>query len=132
MDWYPPLKHAHVILAVASGIGFFAHGVLMLRDSPWRRTVWFRVVPHVVDTLLLASAVVLAGYSGQLPWAVDWLGVKIGVLLAYIVCGAIALKRAPTLRIRAVFFVLALALYAQIVTIALTRRPAGYLAFLAG
>lgn len=132
MDWYLPLKHLHVTLAVASGVGFFTHGVLMLLDSPWRETVWFRVVPHVVDTLLLTSAVVLAGYSGQLPWALDWLGMKIGVLLAYIVCGAIALKRGPTLRIRAVFFVLALALYAQIVTIALTRRPAGYLAFLAG
>jgi uncharacterized membrane protein SirB2 len=127
---YLAVKWTHVSLAILSGSVFFVHGLLMLRDSPLRHTVWFRILPHVIDTLLLSSAVLLAWMTGQAPWVLDWLGMKIGVLLAYIFCGAVALKRGPTRSIRAVFFVIALALYAQIVTIALTRNPAGLLGML--
>ena len=60
----------------------------------------------------------------------DCLGVKIAVLLAYILCGAVALKRGPTRRIRAIFFVVSLFLYAQIVAIAVRRDPSGLLLWL--
>ena len=127
---YLVVKWAHVSLAVVSGSVFFVHGLLMLRDSPLRHTVWFRLVPHGIDTLLLSSAVLLAWLTGQAPWVLDWLGVKIAVLLAYILCGAVALKRGPTRRIRAIFFVVSLFLYAQIVAIAVRRDPSGLLLWL--
>ena len=127
---YLVVKWAHVSLAVLSGSVFFVHGLLMLRDSPLLHTVWFRLVPHGIDTLLLSSAVLLAWLTGQAPWVLDWLGVKIAVLLAYILCGAVALKRGPTRRIRAIFFVVSLFLYAQIVAIAVRRDPSGLLLWL--
>lgn len=122
------LKWAHVSFAVLSGTLFATHGVLMLRESPLRKTVWFRVLPHGVDTLLLTSAVLLAWATGQAPWVLGWLGVKVGLVVVYILCGAIALKRGPTRRIRAVFFGVSLAIYLQIVSIAVTRNPLGLLA----
>jgi uncharacterized membrane protein SirB2 len=123
------IKWTHVTLAVLSGLGFAVNGALRLSESPWRARRWVRTTPHVIDTLLLASAVLLAWRTGQMPWRIDWLGVKMGVLAAYIACGFVAL-RGPWAGMRLVFYLIALALYAQIVAIALSRDGAGLLRLL--
>ena len=82
-----------------------------------------RVVPHVVDTLLLGSALLMAWQSSQYPFAQGWLTAKFFGLLAYILCGTMALKRARTKGRRVVFLVLALLAYAYIVGVALARNP---------
>jgi uncharacterized membrane protein SirB2 len=51
-------------------------------------------------------------------------------LLAYIGFGMVALKRGRTLRTRAVFFVLAIAAAAYVVSVALTHDPRGPLTWL--
>jgi len=61
---------------------------------------WVRVLPHVVDTALLASAIALAVALGQYPLVNGWLTAKLAGLLAYIVLGSIALKRGRTRKIR--------------------------------
>ena len=45
---------------------------------------WVKIVPHLVDTLLLASAVALAVMSHQYPLANGWLTAKVAGLLIYI------------------------------------------------
>ena len=95
----------------------------MLNDSPLLRARLTRVVPHVVDTLLLGSALLMAWQSSQYPFAQGWLTAKFFGLLAYILCGTMALKRARTKGRRVVFLVLALLAYAYIVGVALTRNP---------
>jgi uncharacterized membrane protein SirB2 len=108
---------------VLSGLGFALRGWWMLNDSPLLKARLTRVVPHVVDTLLLGSALVMAWQSGQYPFAQGWLTAKFFGLLAYILCGTMALKRARTKGWRVVFLVLALLAYAYIVGVALTRNP---------
>ena len=120
---YLALKHLHVTCVVLSGLGFALRGLWMLNDSPLLRARLTRVVPHVVDTLLLGSALVMAWQSGQYPFAQGWLTAKFFGLLAYILCGTMALKRARTKGRRVVFLVLALLAYAYIVGVALTRNP---------
>ena len=120
---YLALKHLHVACVVLSGLGFALRGWWMLNDSPLLRARLTRVVPHVVDTLLLGSALVMAWQSGQYPFAQGWLTAKFFGLLAYILCGTMALKRARTRGRRVVFLVLALLAYAYIVGVALTRNP---------
>jgi uncharacterized membrane protein SirB2 len=120
---YLALKHLHVTCVVLSGLGFALRGLWMLNDSPLLRARLTRVVPHVVDTLLLGSALLMAWQSSQYPFAQGWLTAKFFGLLAYILCGTMALKRARTKGRRVVFLVLALLAYAYIVGVALTRNP---------
>ena len=120
---YLALKHLHVTCVVLSGLGFALRGLWMLNDSPLLRARLTRVVPHVVDTLLLGSALLMAWQSSQYPFAQGWLTAKFFGLLAYILCGTMALKRARTKGRRVMFLVLALLAYAYIVGVALARNP---------
>jgi uncharacterized membrane protein SirB2 len=120
---YLALKHLHVTCVVLSGLGFALRGWWMLNDSPLLKARLAKVVPHVVDTVLLGSALVMAWQSGQYPFVQGWLTAKFFGLLAYIVCGTMALKRARTKSRRVLFLMLALLAYAYIVSVALTRNP---------
>lgn len=120
---YLALKHLHVTCVVLSGLGFCLRGFWMLSESPLRQHRLARVLPHVVDTLLLGSAVTMAWMSGQYPFVNGWLTAKLFGLLAYILLGMMALKRGRTLAIRRGYFCLALLSYAYIVGVALSRNP---------
>lgn len=120
---YLALKHLHVTCVVLSGLGFALRGWWMLNDSPLLKARLARVAPHVIDSVLLGSALFMAWQSSQYPFAQGWLTAKFFGLLAYILCGTMALKRARTRGRRVVFLALALLAYAYIVGVALTRNP---------
>jgi uncharacterized membrane protein SirB2 len=126
------VKWIHVGSAALSLAGFAARGVLMLRGSALLATRFARIAPHVVDTVLLASALWLAWQLGQYPFVHGWLTAKLLALLAYIALGSIALRRGRTPRARAVALALALACAAYIVAVALARDALGPLAWLRG
>ena len=127
---YATLKVVHVSSAVLSIAGFAARGALMLAGSPLLGARFVRIAPHVVDTVLLGSAVMLAWWSAQYPFAQAWLTAKVLALFAYIVLGTVALKRGPSKGLRGTAFVLALCTALYIVSVALSRDPAGPLALL--
>lgn len=120
---YLALKYLHVTCVVLSGLGFCLRGWWMLRESPLRQRRLTRILPHIIDTLLLGSALTMAWMSGQYPFVNGWLTAKLIGLLAYILLGMMALKRGRTLSIRVRYFGLALLAYTYIVTVALTRNP---------
>lgn len=128
---YPFAKAVHIGCAALSLAGFGVRGVLVLVGSPWGLTRFARVAPHVVDTVLLASAIGLAVFTGQYPFADGWLTAKLLALVLYIVLGSIALRRGtrpPAVRIAA--FAGALATGGYIVSVALMRDPRGMLGWL--
>lgn len=125
MSAYQILKHVHVTSAALSIAGFVLRYLLMLGRSPMLGSRAARVLPHVVDTVLLASALAMAWMIGALP---GWLIVKIVALLAYIVVGSIALKRGRTMASRAAAGLAAIAVFAFIVSVALTKSPLGFFA----
>lgn len=120
---YIALKHLHVTFVALSGLLFLVRGIWMLRASPNLEQRWARIVPHIVDTLLLASAIGLAVVSHQYPGQMPWLTAKVVGLVAYIVLGTIALKRGRTRGVRTAAFVGALACFAYIVAVAVTKNP---------
>jgi len=124
---YPLVKLLHVCAVALSLAGFAARGALMLRGSSLLALRWVRVAPHVVDTVLLASGLWLAWASAQYPFVQPWLTAKVLGLVAYIGFGTVALRRGRTRTLRAVFLVLALATAAYVVSVAITRSPAGML-----
>lgn len=128
MSTYLLLKYFHVACVVISISGFFLRGVWMLRDSPMLDRLWVRVVPHVNDTLLLAAAIGLSIVQQQYPFVHDWVTAKVLGLLGYIGFGMFALRRGPSKAVRAGFWLASLASFAYIVSVALTKNPAGILA----
>lgn len=125
---YSVLKHVHVSTAVISFFLFFLRGCWMLADSPRLRRRWVRIVPHLNDTLLLASAVTMTVLIHQYPFMDAWLTAKMLALLAYIGLGTVALKRGRTKTIRIAAWIAALAVFGYIVSVALNHDPRGLLA----
>lgn len=125
---YLALKHLHLTCVALSGFGFLIRGFWMITESAMlvRRTV--RIVPHFVDSALLASALALAVSSHQYPFEQPWLTAKLIGLLAYIVLGTFALKRGKTKPVRLACFGAALAVYAYIVSVGWSRNPFGFFA----
>jgi uncharacterized membrane protein SirB2 len=117
------IKLLHQLLAAVSIAGFVIRGLLMLADSPLLKTRPVRIAPHVVDTGLLAAALVLMFNIYQYPFVHGWLTAKVLGLLAYIVLGTLALRRGRTRRVRLAAFLAAIAVYAYIVAVAFTRSP---------
>lgn len=127
---YSALKAIHVTTAILSISGFAARGALMLAGSALLKTRFARIAPHVIDTVLLGSAVGLAWMSAQYPFMLPWLTAKVLALLSYIGLGSVALSRGKTRAVRAVAFALALCAALYIVSVAVLRTPAGAFAVL--
>jgi uncharacterized membrane protein SirB2 len=117
------VKHLHMSMAALSGSLFLLRGLWMLADSPVLQQRWARILPHVIDTALLVSALTLAVWSAQYPFVQSWLTVKVCVLVVYIVLGSIALKRGRSKPVRAAAYVGALAACGYIVGVAITKNP---------
>ena len=116
---------ACVVLSIT---GFGVRGALMLAGSPLLKARFVRIAPHVVDTVLLASAAWLAWLLGQYPFVHAWLTAKVLGLLAYILLGTIALKRGRTRGQQVAAFLGALLAAGYVVSVALTRNAWGFLA----
>lgn len=120
---YLALKALHVGCVVTSYSLFVLRGVWMLRGSALLQRRWVKIVPHVVDTTLLASAVLLAMTIRQYPFVAPWLTAKVIGLVLYIVLGTIALKRGRTLAIRVSAWIAAQLTFFYIVAVAVTHTP---------
>ena len=125
---YLLVKHLHITCAVLSGSFFLLRGVWMLLESDALQRRWVKVVPHVVDTVLLTTALTMVFWSAQYPLVQPWLTAKVLALLAYIVLGTIALKHGQTKATRTAALVAALAVFAYIVLVALSRQVMPFLA----
>lgn len=123
---YSALRALHVASVMVTFAFFVLRGVWMLRAPELLGRRWVRIAPHVVDTVLLASAVALAVMLGSGAWTQGWLPAKVLGLLVYIALGSIALKYGPTRSIRAVAFAGALVTFLYIVMVAVTKSPTGF------
>lgn len=117
------LKTLHVACAALSLAGFVLRGVWMLRGSPLLAARATRILPHVVDTFLLAAGIGLALRIHQYPLTHAWLTAKLVALLVYIVLGSLALRRGATRRGRSAAFAAAIAVFLYIAAVAVTRSP---------
>lgn len=120
---YLALKAVHVASIATSYALFVVRGVWMLRGSPLLRRRWVKIVPHVVDTVLLASAVLLAMTIRQYPFVAPWLTAKVIGLVAYIALGTVALKRGRTRTVRLAAWIAAQLTFFYIVAVAITHTP---------
>ena len=127
-EYYLVLRNVHIACAVLTISLFVLRGALMLAESPWQQNVVLRYLPHVVDTVLLTTALMLTTVIHQYPFAAGWLTAKVVLLVLYIVLGSVALKRGRTRRVRVAALVAALLTVGFLVTVARAHHPLGVLA----
>ena len=127
-EFYLPLRQLHIACAILSISLFVLRGLLMLAESAWQRKAALRYLPHIVDTVLLTSALMLTTIVHQYPFANGWLTAKVALLSVYIVLGSIALKRGRTRRLRIAALAGALLAVGFLVSVARNHHPLGLFA----
>jgi uncharacterized membrane protein SirB2 len=128
LSTYATVKMIHMSAVGVSFCGFFARGIGTLRGATWARGRTARTLPHVVDTVLLASAIALAWMLRLNPLETPWLLAKIVGLVVYIGLGMVTLRPGRPAAVRTGAWVAALLVFVYIVSVAVTKHPAGVLA----
>jgi len=124
MDW---IKTLHISCVILSFSGFVLRGIWMVFDSAMLGNKWVKIVPHIVDTILLISAFFLVYVLGLSIFDHDWLLAKIIALVVYVLLGTLALKRGKTKKIKMLALVLAIATFLYIVSVAVTKSVFGFI-----
>ncbi len=127
---YPLIKSVHVASVVVSGALFAARGAWRFARPGARVPRAVRIVPQVVDTVLLLSALALAWIWMDSGLPLGWIGAKVAVLAAYVGLGLVALRPGLPPAPRAAAFAASALAFAYIVGVALTKSPSGPLRWL--
>ncbi len=128
-DYYLPLKHAHMTLVIISIVLFIIRGGAKVCQSTRFTQKWLRIVPHILDSLLLISGIGLTVIIAQYPFSDHWLTVKMLLLVGYIVLGMKTMKSTHILQQRT-YFAAALCCVLLLVMVAKTHHPLGIFSLL--
>ena len=118
---YTTIKLIHIGSALLSFVGFFIRGILMLRQSPLMTARLTKIAPHIIDTILLVSAIALVFFSAHQPLGFNWLSAKILGLLIYIGLGLWAFRFGKTMPQKRNAWVAALFVFILIIIAAITK-----------
>jgi uncharacterized membrane protein SirB2 len=128
-DVYFAIRQLHVTAAAVSLALFVLRGIWMMASPALLERRWVKIVPHVVDTVLLGSALWLAWQLG-VDGTRGWLVAKVVALFVYIALGTVALKRGRTRGVRVAALSGALVTFGYIASVAVTKSPRGFTAWL--
>lgn len=106
--------------------GFSLRGYWMASDNLLLQHRAAKVLPHIIDTLLLGSAITLLVVLHLSPLAQPWLYAKIIALLLYIGLGMVALRFGRSKNIRIGAWLLALLTVGYMVSVAYSKSPWGF------
>lgn len=124
IELYTPLKHSHLGFVGISILFFILRGGSKLLDLQWIEKKWVKISPHIIDTLLMASGILLMFASRQFPIEQNWLTVKLVLLVAYILLGVKTMKSTQKMQQRS-YFAAAILCVMFMMTIARTHNPLG-------
>lgn len=123
---YTGIKHLHTAIAGLAIVLLFARGACLLWAPAVLQQRWMRLLPHVFVTLLLLTGLWLASQLGAgSPHA--WLAAKVVGLAIYVVLTMVVMKRVGPGAPKLATFVAAVIVFAYIVSVAVTKSPAGFL-----
>ena len=130
MDSYFIFKTIHMSCALLSIAVFLLRGYWMLQESPLLQLKPVKILPHIIDTLLLLSVFALLFVLGFGLLKQGWLVHKTGLLLVYIVLGMIALGDKYSRPKKIAAFVSAVLVFFYIVGIAVTKTALSWLFYI--
>ncbi len=115
---YLHIKYLHVTFVVISFCFFLTRLGWSFAGAAVLNKKWVKVTPHVIDTLLLCSAITLVYIGGWSFQDSPWLIAKVVALVFYVVFGSYALKRANTLVGKISFSIFSILIFIYIVVVA--------------
>ena len=125
-ELYQIAIHLHVTAVVISLALFSFRFALKIKDSDIINRKWLKITPHVVDTVLLGSAIWLLSLSSMVQ--VDgWVASKVIGVVLYIVSGFFALKWAKNNRSRIIGFACAIIWIMLTASVGYTKQPFSFL-----
>lgn len=124
---YLTIKHIHMTAVGLSLALFVLRAWWSVNESAMLQSRWVRIIPHIIDSVLLAAGVTLMVMLRFWPHQHPWLMVKLVGLVAYIVVGTIAIKRGKTRRSRAMAAFVAVAIFVYIIGVATAHHPLSWL-----
>lgn len=117
---YLSLLMLHKVTVLLSIVGFFARGVGHIFNQSWINKKPVKILPHMIDTLLLVSAISLVAVSA-FSFSDGWIVAKILGLIAYIGLGLMAFRFAKTRAQKALYWLLALIVVFYVVAVAVHK-----------
>lgn len=118
---YMAIKHLHLTAVALSVILFIVRFLWAQKDATVLAKKWSKILPHVVNTVLLVSAIWMLVVLEGTPFGHGWLAVKLLGLILYIVLGLMAMKWAKTNTMKWGAFFAALIVLGGTVKIALLK-----------
>lgn len=115
------LKDIHILCAYATGIGIVIRGVLVIAQNTFSKHRIIKILPHMIDTVLLLSGLVMAYQLSYIPSEQPWLLAKIIALVFYIFFGLVLLRWAKTTQIRVFSLIAVMGTFVYIVGAAHTK-----------
>jgi uncharacterized membrane protein SirB2 len=128
---YFTVKLIHQSAVALSLTGFFVRGAASLSGATWVQSRMAKTLPHIIDTVLLLSALTLAWMLSLTPANAPWLMAKVMGLVAYVALGVIAMRPTRSKRVRVAAWLAAMATAAWIVSVAITKSAWGVFSFMA-
>lgn len=123
-DNYMAIKHIHMLCVVLSLSFFTLRAAWGFTGSQLLSKPWVKISPHIVDTVLLLSAIALAAvYTQNLSMPLPaWIQAKIIGLVFYITFGILMFRASKNTAQRMAYFTLASLSFLYILAVAFSKQ----------
>jgi len=119
---YMIVKHSHLTLMLLSVSFLIIRVLASTQNAQWLQQKWAKIAPHIIDTLLLISAIILMTLISQYPIVDHWVSAKVVALIAYIGLGTLAFKGNKSALTKIFFLLLALTVIGYMIAVAVTKH----------
>ncbi|ERK17939.1 MAG: SirB2 family protein [Pantoea sp.] len=125
-SWYPLIKHFHLLTVLITVSLFLVRFYWKCTGSAQLDRRWVRIAPHINDTFLLLSGVLLVVITHFYPFTPQgsWLTEKLLGVIIYIALGSVALSRRPRkMSTRWIACLVAIVALLVVIKLAMTKMP---------
>ncbi len=122
---YMAMKHIHLTAIALSVLLFVTRYIMVMANSSIINKKFFKITPHVIDTIMLASGVALIFITGFIPFTAGngWLTEKLTCVLAYIALGYFTLHHGKNKVFKTFAFLGAIGWLVLAAQLAITKTP---------
>jgi len=126
---YLLLKYLHILCVAVSFSLFCVRGLWILKVYPPATERWVRMLPHVIDGALIASAVGMVMMSPLVRWPL-WMQAKLALLTVFVALALATFRTGAGRWVKGGLWMLGALLFLYITTVAVLKEPAGILVLL--
>src|SRR3546814_13229988 len=93
IEFYPQIRHVHILTVVLSGSLFALRGLFALAGALWPHVAPVRYLSYTIDTTLLPAALMLVSILLGALFANGWLAANLVLVVVYVALRVLAMTR---------------------------------------